>query len=167
MKRRWSKKRPRNSNKQWLPYKNEFEYNLGQILPAYSYESKKLDYIIQAKYNPDFISKAHDWLYIEAKGYFIGGSTEARKYIWVKRSNPEIELLFIFANPNKKAYSSCRIRKDGSMLTMGEWAAKNGFAFVSHDKVPKILGDGNIDKGWIDDLKDRQFKYYFNKERKK
>jgi len=165
---RWKgRKRPRNNNKQYYPFKNKFEYDLGQTLTGYSYENQHLNYVIEAKYNPDFICKLNDWLFIEAKGYFLGGSQEARKYIWVKKCNPDIELLFIFQNPVKKAYSSCKIRKDGSMLSMGEWASKNGFAFVSHKKIPKILSEGLVDREWIEDLKDRQYKFYFNKERKR
>jgi len=165
---RWKgRKRPRNNNKQYHPYKNKFEFDLASVLTGYSYETQKIEYVIQAKYNPDFICNKNDWLFLEAKGYFISGAQEARKYLWVKKCNPKIELVFLFDNPTKKAYSSCKIRKDGSMLTMGEWAAKNGFAFVSHNKIPRILSDGLVDRAWVEDLKDRQYKYYFNKGRKR
>jgi len=76
----------------------------------------------------------------------MGGSKEAAKYVWVKRCHPEMEIVFIFTNQNNKAYPGCKRRKDGSFLTMGEWAAKNGFLSFSAKHLPPWLVDGSISR---------------------
>jgi len=128
----------------WLPYKNKFEHDIGKILKEADYESKArvVEYHIDAKYNVDFTFKHIPWLLIEAKGRFHDGSNEARKYLWVKKCNPKLEFVFIFSNLNSIAYSGLKRRKDGSYLTMGEWAAKNGFVAFTHKFMPDWLTEG-------------------------
>ena len=118
-------KYPKKTN-QYKPYKNKFEFDLAKVLEGCDYEDKerKVSYETKATYNPDFTFADKPWLLIEAKGRFMGGSKEAAKYVWVKRCHPELEIVFIFSNMNNKAYPGCRRRKDGSFLTMGEWATK-------------------------------------------
>lgn len=157
------KAQTKKDNKKWYPYKNEFEYNLSQTFKVYEYETKKIPYSIHANYNPDFIHPEKDWLIIEAKGFFLGGQPEARKYVWVKKSNPDLELVFILDNPNKKAYTGCKRRKDGSYLTMGEWCSKQGFVFFRHTQIPKELAEGNVTREWLDSWRKRQREHYFGK----
>ena len=132
----------------WLPYKNKFEHDLHKVLNLCDYEDKErvVAYETKAKYNPDFTFKDIPWLLVEAKGRFMGGSKEAAKYVWVKRCHPTHEFVFIFSNQNNKAYPGCRRRKDGSYLTMGEWAAKNGFLSFNAKQLPEWLRDGSITK---------------------
>jgi hypothetical protein len=146
-------------NKRWLPYKNEFEYLIGQDLDGADYEAKDrvVPYHIDAKYNVDFTFKDKPWLLIEAKGRFHDGQKEARKYIWVKKCNPTYEIVFIFTNVNNKAYTGVKRRKDGSYLTMGEWAAKNNFLSFSHKHLPDYIKDGTINR--------RTFRNELNKQR--
>ena len=143
-KNRWPKRGP---NK-WKPYKNQFEHDLHKVLKNCEYEDKDavVAYETKAKYNPDFTFKSKPWLLIEAKGRFMGGSKEAAKYVWVKRCNPQLEIVFIFTNINNKAYPGCRRRKDGSFLTMGEWASKNEFLAFGHKNLPTWLIDGSMGK---------------------
>lgn len=133
-------------NKKWLPYKNEFEWKIAQDLPEADYEHKAsvVNYHIDHKYNVDFTFSDRPWLLIEAKGRFHDGQKEARKYIWVKRCNPTKEIVFIFTNVNNKAYTGVKRRKDGSFLTMGEWAAKNNFLAFSQKHLPDYIKDGTI-----------------------
>lgn len=141
------KKGPKKPNI-YKPYKNKFEYDLAKVLKGCDYEDKKfvVEYETKAKYNPDFSFSDKPWLLIEAKGRFMGGSKEAAKYVWVKRCHPELEIIFIFSNMNNKAYPGCRRRKDGSFLTMGEWASKNNFLAFSAKHLPRWLIEGQVDK---------------------
>lgn len=155
------KKGPRKVNK-WKPYKNEFEYKLAKLLEGCDYEDKKrkVNYETKAVYNPDFTFNGIPWLLIEAKGRFMGGSKEAAKYVWVKRCHPELEIVFIFSNMNNKAYPGCRRRKDGSFLTMGEWASKNNFLAFSAKHVPQWLINGDFDKQHYRDQLNKQRAMY-------
>lgn len=167
---RWSRVPAKHKKtKNFYPYKNEFEYKLSILMPHAVYESKDriLEYQVESKYHPDFVFPDNDWLVIEAKGRFMGGSTEAAKYVWVKRCNPKIEIVFLFDDPNQTAYPGCRKRTDGSKLTMGEWASKNGFAFFPAKHVPGCFQDGEVTKEFLESVKDQQYQNYFGKERKK
>jgi hypothetical protein len=153
---------PQKNNKKWLPYKNEFEWKIAGSLPEADYEDKSrvVPYHIDCKYNVDFTFKDKPWLLIEAKGRFMDGSKEARKYIWVKRCHPDMEILFIFSNVNNKAYPGCKRRKDGSYLTMGEWAAKNSFLSYSFKHLPPFVRDGSITRRiYLDKLNEQRESY--------
>lgn len=153
---------PPRKNK-WYPYKNEFEYRIHNSLAGiWDYEDKtrKVEYETKAKYNPDFTSKNVPWLLIEAKGRFMGGSKEAAKYVWVKRCHPELEIVFLFDNQNKVAYQGCRRRKDGSILTLGEWAAQNDFLSFNAKHIPPWLIDGSITKKMYYDNLNKQRAMY-------
>ena len=155
------KKGPKKKNI-YLPYKNKFEFDLAKVLEGCDYEdkSRKVNYETKAVYNPDFTFPDKTWLLIEAKGRFMGGSKEAAKYVWVKRCHPEMEIVFIFSNMNNKAYPGCRRRKDGSFLTMGEWASKNNFLAFSAKHLPPWLIDGSIDKQLFYDKLNQQRAMY-------
>jgi len=152
---------PRPVNK-YKPYKNQFEYKIAQSMPDADYEDKSRVVVYQTenKYNVDFTFKHIPWLLIEAKGRFMGGSKEAAKYVWVKRCHSELELLFIFSNTNNKAYPGCRKRKDGTFLTMGEWAAKNNFVSFSSKHLPPWLVDGEATKKLFREVLNKQREMY-------
>ena len=111
-------------------YRNKFETNTGAFLEEkginFTYESEKLPYTVSAAYIPDFILTLRNGkrTYIETKGNgrsFDGASR--RKLKAVKEQHPDIDLRLVF-------YSNGAIgqkRKDGSRLTQGEWAERNGF----------------------------------------
>jgi len=155
---------PRGKNK-FHPYKNQFEKDIHGVMPKADYEdkSRKVPYTTEAVYNPDFTFKDKPWLLVEAKGRFMGGSKEAAKYVWVKKCHPEVEIVFIFDKANNVAYPGCRRRTDGSVLTMGEWASKNGFAFFSNKHIPPEFITGDVTREWLEGVKSEQHKMYFNK----
>lgn len=132
--------------KDYYPYKNEFEYNLSQLLTSWVYEdkSRKVQYIIPKVYNPDFTNKAFPWLLIEAKGIFLGGQPEARKYVELVRCNPNLTVFFIFEDPWKTPYTGCKRRRDGSRLTCAEWAASHSFPFCSAKEIPHWINDNSL-----------------------
>lgn len=114
-------------------YKNKFEAKTGAHLEEkgiqFEYETEKLAYTVSGRYIPDFIYRKRDGskTYIETKGNgrSFDGPTR-RKMVAVKNAHPELDIRFVF-------YSNGAIgpkRKDGSRLTQGEWATKNGFPWA-------------------------------------
>lgn len=82
---------------------------------------KKLSYIKPAtehKYTPDFILP--NGIVIETKGQF--DSDDRKKHLLLKQQYPEMDLRFVFANPNTK------LRK-GSPTSYAMWCEKNGFLY--------------------------------------
>lgn len=75
---------------------------------------------------------------IEAKGYFQD-SAEAAKYKWVREALPEgHELVFVFEKPETRIHYLSR-RKDGSKMSMSEWADKNGFRWCTLNTLGELL----------------------------
>lgn len=152
--------------KTYYPYKNEYEYELSKLLRGWEYEDKAaaVDYIVPKTYNPDFTNNKHPWLLIEAKGIFLGGKEEARKYVEMRRCNPDKEVFFIFEDPMKKAYQGCKRRIDGSILTLAEWASSNNFPFCHCTEIPPWLVDSFVTteelRARIEALKLSQAKVY-------
>jgi hypothetical protein len=135
----------------YYPYRSLLEKRIATRLDtSYEYEPKsaKLDYMVLHKYTPDFVSATNKNVVIEVKGYFRT-SSEATKYVHIKRYNPEIELIFIFGNPFKKAHPNCRPRKNGTLLTLAEWCGNHEFLYYSEKKLPKEIITGKTTEGWI------------------
>lgn len=101
----------------------------------------KIPYTVNHEYNPDFVLERNGGkIYIEIKGYFQD-SSEAAKYKWVRESLKEgEELLFIFEDPNKTLHYLSK-RKDGTKLTMAEWAERNGFRWYTLESFKEVLVD--------------------------
>lgn len=102
--------------------------------------SNKIDYVIEHKYEPDFVYKAPDGtvIYIECKGYFQD-SAEAQKYKWVKKSLKDNEILvFVFEKPDKEIHYQ-RKRTDGTKMTHREWCEKEGFICVSEQEAENVI----------------------------
>lgn len=100
----------------------------------WEYESEKIAYIVpesKHQYNPDFV--LNNGVYLEGKGILIDHQ-ERSKYILLKQQYPNLDLRFIFGNPNKRC--------GGMKLTHGEWAEKYGFPYCSVKDVDTI-------KSWI------------------
>lgn len=97
------------------------------------YEPMALDYTQKKSYIPDFVYGKYIF---EAKGRFRTYS-EASKYVSVREHNPNYEIIFIFSNPLTPMPGAQR-RKDGTKMTHGEWAKKNGFRFFTESSLPKL-----------------------------
>ena len=83
--------------------------------------------------------------YVEAKGYFQD-ATESAKYIWIREVlGPNEELVFLFENPDTKLHYLAK-RKDGTKMTMREWAEKNKFRWFTVDTLPELLKEIPVDK---------------------
>ena len=96
-----------------------------QLNVPYEYESEKLDYVLEARYIPDF--KVGD-IYLECKGYFK--ATDRRKMLAVKRCNPDLDIRLVFQAPHNK------INKR-SKTTYAKWAEKNGFPWCPYYAIPR------------------------------
>lgn len=116
-------------------YRSGLESRLhGGPLKKCAYESMALSYTQTKQYIPDFVWKK---IIFEAKGRFRTYA-EASKYIAVREANPDYELIFVFSNPQTPMPGS-KPRKDGTKMTHGEWAEKNGFRFYTELNIPRGL----------------------------
>ena len=121
-------------------YDSWFEYDLatGPLKEA-KFHPGGVPYVQAKTYYPDFHKciAGIDY-YFEAKGRFRDRG-EARKYIDVRSGlNPSERLVFIFQNAATPMPAS-RKREDGTRLTMGQWAEKNGFQFYTQHTLPKRM----------------------------
>ena len=135
----------------YRPYRSALEKRIAKkISEGYQYEPKGvfIDYKMPHRYKPDFVHPKQPNILIEVKGYFRT-SSEASKYVCIKRDNPEKEIVFIFNNSFKKAHSNCRPRKDGTVLTLQEWCSKNGFLYYDERDIPQEIIKGTISMSWI------------------
>lgn len=99
----------------------EMELHRGPLKDA-DYHPDTIEYLVPAhyaNYTPDF--RVGRFL-IEAKGFFRKGDPKKYKDINTALKDTNEKLVFIFENPKTKM-PGARRRKDGSYLTMGEWAS--------------------------------------------
>lgn len=103
----------------------------------YSYETKKIEYTKPARestYTPDFIIESRpdgtprdNPLIIETKGRFM--LEDRKKHLLIQRQHPELDIRFIFNNPN------ARISK-GAKTTYASWCEKHGFQYAK-ERIPE------------------------------
>ena len=115
-----------------------FETILQEFGVTYEYEVTKIPYTIPESYHVYTV----DWTVlngklIETKGY-LSDHAERRKYVLLKEQHPELDLRFVFDNPNKLC--------GGTKQTHGAWATKQGFRWCSIKDVEQI-------KAWINEDK--------------
>lgn len=89
----------------------------------------EVKYIIPATYKPDFVHEDHPAILYEAKGRFRTFA-EAKKYVHVVESNPELEIRFILSKRNSRAYPQTK-------MTMEKWLDKYNFLWCYADDVPE------------------------------
>jgi len=100
----------------------------------YEYESTVISYIIPESNHKYTV----DWTLlngplIETKGY-LSDHQERTKYVLLKQQYPELDLRFVFDNPNKLC--------GGTKYTHAKWADKWGFKYCS-------IKDVDVIKSWI------------------
>ena len=117
-------------------YRSGLESSVGAQLNSakvrWEYESERIPYIPKKRtYTPDFIIKGEvSKMYIETKGRFLG--SDRAKHLLIKEQYPQLDIRFVFTNPNQKLYK-------GAKTTYGEWCEKHGFSFSK----------GSIPDDWI------------------
>lgn len=88
----------------------------------YRYEKVVVPYVQPEKlrrYTPDFLLK--NGIIIETKGRFV--TADRQKHILVKKQHPDLEIRFVFSNPNQ------RISKQ-SATTYAMWCQSKGFLYA-------------------------------------
>lgn len=113
-------------------YRSGLESSVGAQLNAakvrWEYESERIPFIPKTRsYTPDFIIKGKDVkMYVETKGRFF--ASDRSKHLLIKEQHPQLDIRFVFTNPNQKLYK-------GAKTTYGDWCEKHGFSF-SKGSIP-------------------------------
>lgn len=111
-------------------YRSKLEVELAKYLDTeqveYLYEIGRADYSKPAVYLTDFIL-VEQAIVIETKGAF--DSADRTKMLRVKAEHPNLDIRFLFSNPNT------RIGKL-SKTTYGMWCEKHGFPYAKGPRPP-------------------------------
>lgn len=99
---------------------------------SYGYETEVITYVqpaVSRKYTPDFVmtKKAGGTMYLETKGRWV--KTDRQKFDWIFDQYPDIDIRFVFQNPNAKLYK-------GSKTTYAQYCDKKGWKWAKKD-VPQ------------------------------
>jgi hypothetical protein len=89
------------------------------------YEEETISYDVPARtarYTPDF--KLANGIIVEGKGEF--DAKDRAKHLLVKEQHPDLDIRFVFNNPNARLYK-------GSPTTYSKWCETHGFQY--HAKV--------------------------------
>lgn len=114
------------------PYRSWLEHDLheGPMCHCeHEPEDSKLDYVITKTYIPDFVDPRNPDVLYEAKGRFRTHD-EAKKYLWVRDTHPDVEIRFIVVSGNTRAYPQTK-------MTLGAWLDKHGFKWCEAKNVPE------------------------------
>lgn len=116
-------------------YRSGLEVGISESLKesdkSFGYETEKLSYIKPATnhtYTPDFVlpKKNGGKLYIETKGRWV--KVDREKMDFVFQQHPDIDIRFVFQNPNAKLYK-------GSKTTYAQYCDKKGWLW-SKKEIP-------------------------------
>ena len=121
-----------------------FEYLLKEFNVLYEYEKDKLCYIIPESKHTYLI----DWslpnnIFVETKGY-LSDHQERTKYLLIKQQYPNLDLRFVFGDPNKLC--------GGMKQTHAQWAIKNGFKYCSirdYDTIKEWVNETSCDEMFV------------------
>lgn len=93
----------------------------------YEYEPDPVLYYQPRSYTPDFALESG--VLLEVKGYFP--PDQRQKMRAVKQAHPELDIRFIFTDPNKKLSRARNAR------TYAQWCEFHGFLWCRADSIPK------------------------------
>jgi hypothetical protein len=93
---------------------------------TYEYEKTKIEYVQPAKvrtYLPDFSLTKQDGMtmFIETKGRWT--KDDRVRFDWIFEQHPDLDIRFIFQNPNAKIYK-------GSKTTYAQYCDKKGWLWA-------------------------------------
>lgn len=122
----------KNNKKSTNKYRSGSEVKCANLLEKrkieYLYEPHTFSYIIEKTYLPDFQLQEYSF-YIEVKGRFV--SSDRAKHLRIKKTYPELDIRFVFDNPNAKLYK-------GSKSTYADWCIKHGYKYCKlSEGLPK------------------------------
>ena len=98
---------------------------LSELGVSYEYESKKISYVIQHHYTPDFVLPNH--VILECKGYW--DAADRRKIKQVKKDNPDLDLRMVFQSPFNTISKK-------SKTTYAKWCEKLDIPWTSFHNIP-------------------------------
>lgn len=121
-----------------IKVRSNLEVKLSAILTdagcPWEYEVTKIPYTVpQTDHNYTVDFTVGKKLLIEGKGY-LSDYRERQKYVLLKDQHPDLDLRFVFDNPNKLC--------GGTKMTHAKWAEKYGFTYCS-------IKDTEIIAEWI------------------
>lgn len=96
---------------------------------SFSYESEKISYIqpeTKHNYTPDFVlnKMVGGKMYVETKGRWV--KTDRLKFDLIFEQYPDIDIRFVFQNPNAKLYK-------GSKTTYAQYCDKKGWRWAKKE----------------------------------
>lgn len=113
-------------------FRSGLEVNIGEFIEKQGeevvYETRRVEYLVPASrhhYKPDFTIR--NGIILEGKGIF--DSTDRAKHLFVKAQYPELDIRFVFTNPNASI-------GNGSRTTLAMWCEKYGFKYAK--KLPPV-----------------------------
>lgn len=116
----------------------QFEEILKSFDTNYEYEITKIPYTVpESKHTYTVDWTIINGVLIETKGY-LSDHAERNKYVLLKKQHPELDLRFVFANPQKLC--------GGMKTTHAEWATKQGFKWCSIKDTDQI-------RSWVKEAK--------------
>ena len=114
-------------------FRSGLEDNVNDMLiennKSFSYESEKISYIqpqTKHNYTPDFVLNKIDGnkMYVETKGRWV--KTDRLKFDLIFQQYPDIDIRFVFQNPNAKLYK-------GSKTTYAQYCDKKGWHWAKKE----------------------------------
>lgn len=107
-------------------YRSGLEENIAKQLEEagikVAFEQSIILYLIPEsnhKYTPDFVLP--NGIIVESKGLFE--PADRQKHLLIKKQYPNLDIRFVFSNPNQKLYK-------GSHTTYAQWCEKYGYFYA-------------------------------------
>ncbi len=99
---------------------------LKKLKVKFTYEKLKIRWqdLRYRTYTPDFVLA--NGIIVETKGRFI--TSDRQKHLMIKEQHPDLDIRFVFSNPNSKLYK-------GSKTTYADWCDKHGFK-CAKEEIP-------------------------------
>ena len=120
---------------------------LDEIGVAFAFESERIGYTVPSRkafYTPDFILP--NGIVIETKGRFV--TADRQKHLMIKAQHPDLDLRFIFTNPN------ARISKQ-SRTTYADWCERKGFKYAkAATKAQRAKGARSVPQEWLEECRE-------------
>lgn len=111
-------------------HRSKFEGEVAELFNENAYECEKLSYIVPAKECKYLVDFVENGVYFEVKGRFRT-LDEARKYLFIRECNPNIDLRFIIMDEKT-------LMPRSKKKTMKQWLEDNGFQVYTLDEFKKM-----------------------------
>lgn len=114
------------ARKKLIKFRSNLEARIAERLRShkipFGYEVIKIPYQRPiSHYTADIL--LNNGIIVEIKGRFV--ASDRAKHLLIKAQHPELDIRFVFSNPNE------RISK-ASRTTYGDWCDKHGFTYAAH-----------------------------------